>query len=685
MTGRVVHGTRVQLRAHVLDPQPVDQQLGELEHAGSKCRDGAREGLVARSGDGVLLADHRGARSRRAGDDVVRLERLDGAPHERERLAPVAGVPVHLPAAGLPGREDDVVPEPAEHRRGRGAGLREEGVVEARDEDRDAHERSVPADAGCRRDARAGLDDSRAGRDARGEDRDIVVGKARRERHDRLVDALHDGLGRRAGEALQQRGESLLAVQLARVAPLRDAVGPEREQVADAELRREVVELRTQVDAEQRAADARLLDVAATSAQHERRRVTGARDGHLVAVVDGAKERERRRAELARVVVPEDRLVRDLQHAARRALVARGDAHRMTRQGRQRGRSRTLAGDVADRERVAVGDRPGVVEVASDLGPDAGRPVARGDLHAGGLHQRSRQQALLQRVGDLALGLVQARVVDRERSTAGEVVRDGEVALGEPPPRLGRDERQGAERAPVRPQRGGDRRDGLDPEVVQRAHEVGRPRLDGVTDDGISVISSERAERIAAAAPVVPSMSAGRPWISARTRSAAARSMFATPTLRMRPCSSRSMLHQSARRGTARRTRSASVVVRSSDWASASLASARNESVSSRRRYSVRSKSVATAATIAPSASRTGSALIEMTPSDPSRASQDELGLRHRIARRAPAAPGPCAARPPRSSGCGRGSSRHARSRAPLVRTAPRRSARRAGAGAGAH
>ena len=96
--------------------------------------------------------------------------------------------------------------------------------------------------------------------------------------------------------------------------------------------------------------------------------MAGAGDGQRVAVDRGAQERERGRAELARRVVAEDRLVHHLQHALGERLVARRDPHRMAGQGGQRGGGRALARDVADRERKSVGNGPGVVEVASDLG-----------------------------------------------------------------------------------------------------------------------------------------------------------------------------------------------------------------------------------------------------------------------------------------------------------------------------
>jgi hypothetical protein len=50
---------------------------------------------------------------------------------------------VHLAAAGLPAGEDDLVAEPPQHLHGRPAGLREERVADAGDEERDPH----PADS----------------------------------------------------------------------------------------------------------------------------------------------------------------------------------------------------------------------------------------------------------------------------------------------------------------------------------------------------------------------------------------------------------------------------------------------------------------------------------------------------------------------------------------------------------
>ena len=89
--------------AEVRHPELPDQELRELEDLRGELFDAGGEALVVREvgGHGVELADHAhaGARGRYYG--VVVLEDLDEAPDERYRLALVAGVEVHLAAAGL--------------------------------------------------------------------------------------------------------------------------------------------------------------------------------------------------------------------------------------------------------------------------------------------------------------------------------------------------------------------------------------------------------------------------------------------------------------------------------------------------------------------------------------------------------------------------------------------------------
>ena len=131
-------------------------------------------------------------------------------------------------------------------------------------------------------------------------------------------------------------------------------------------------------------------------------------------------------------------------------------------------------------------------------------------------------------------------------------------------------------------------------------------------------ISCERPVLRAAETPLDACALTGRRACSRCARRAVSGSACATPTVRISPWSSMSIVHQSARRGTASSTSSVSVCCRSSVSVSTTLASARNASACSRWRCSVRSKSVATAATISPPASRTGSALSETMPREPS-------------------------------------------------------------------
>ncbi len=87
----------------------------------------------------VLVPDRPDARPGRRHHHLVRLERLDVPAHQRQRLVRVAGVDVHLPAAGLPGREHDLVPEPLQQLDRGPPGGRGHGVDQAGQEQRDPH------------------------------------------------------------------------------------------------------------------------------------------------------------------------------------------------------------------------------------------------------------------------------------------------------------------------------------------------------------------------------------------------------------------------------------------------------------------------------------------------------------------------------------------------------------------
>ena len=122
MAGRMERHPVRERGADVHHAQLVDQELGQLEHA--RVRN--------------VVANVRDARRRRRDDDVVRREHALEA--GRQRVGLVARVDVHLPAARLLERELDRASQPLEQRNHRTAHPREQGVVEARDEQRHPHQ-----------------------------------------------------------------------------------------------------------------------------------------------------------------------------------------------------------------------------------------------------------------------------------------------------------------------------------------------------------------------------------------------------------------------------------------------------------------------------------------------------------------------------------------------------------------
>src|SRR5918996_1945847 len=122
MARRVERDAMRERRTHVLDPEHVDDELAEL---------------VDRSVD--LVPQHARARRGRAHDVLGSLEHPREPPRQRRPLPRVTRVHVHLPAAGLLEREVHLASEPLQQPHHRPSGLREQGVVEAGDEEGDAH------------------------------------------------------------------------------------------------------------------------------------------------------------------------------------------------------------------------------------------------------------------------------------------------------------------------------------------------------------------------------------------------------------------------------------------------------------------------------------------------------------------------------------------------------------------
>src|SRR5829696_3009529 len=124
----------------------VDQKLGELEDFGRELFYLVEELPVVYElrGHRVELADHTDAGARRRHNSLVASKDLHKAPDERYGFPRVAGVEVHLAAAGLLEGEVYLVPEAFQELYGCPSGLRKERIVEARDKERHTHGQLAP-------------------------------------------------------------------------------------------------------------------------------------------------------------------------------------------------------------------------------------------------------------------------------------------------------------------------------------------------------------------------------------------------------------------------------------------------------------------------------------------------------------------------------------------------------------
>ncbi len=138
LAGRLVRDLAVEVRAHAVGhAQHVHQELAQLVGAGSHGLGPALPlGLVGQQ-PRVLLA-HVGHADRRGRDDGrERLEDLDPAPGQVQRLRPPAGLMGQRAAAGLLQRELDAQPLPFQQRDRRLAHLRPVQIDQAGDEEGD--------------------------------------------------------------------------------------------------------------------------------------------------------------------------------------------------------------------------------------------------------------------------------------------------------------------------------------------------------------------------------------------------------------------------------------------------------------------------------------------------------------------------------------------------------------------
>ena len=139
MTRRVI---RDAVRIHgtdILDVQPSDEELAQLQHARYKRFDIARERRVAVGEHRIEVAHGADARGGWRDDDICVRENTDEPASELPRLLPVPGVEMHLPAAGLRGRKLDVMTESLEEPHYRDAGLRHKRVGQTGDKESHTH------------------------------------------------------------------------------------------------------------------------------------------------------------------------------------------------------------------------------------------------------------------------------------------------------------------------------------------------------------------------------------------------------------------------------------------------------------------------------------------------------------------------------------------------------------------
>jgi hypothetical protein len=111
-------------------------------------------------------------------------------------------------------------------------------------------------------------------------------------------------------------------------------------------------------------------------------------------------------------------LVDQVQHEPRPSSLNGGGAGRVSNESCQRRCLGTLAADVADDDRPVIARAfEHVVEVAADVAPLSRRLVVRGDLDAGDFWKMGREQALLQRLGQLReAGAARAQLTLRLRA-----------------------------------------------------------------------------------------------------------------------------------------------------------------------------------------------------------------------------------------------------------------------------
>ena len=203
--------------------------------------------------------------------------------------------------------------------------------------------------------------------------------------------------------------QTLVAVEGAVVAPrLLDAVGDEDQQVPGAELDRDLGKHGLLEHAQHAAAQVELLD-GARAPGDRRRWMAARRDQRAHGAVRRALEvGDGNRAERRLRGLLQDRPVEQREHLARTGVREHPRrTERVAAERRELRRRGALAAHVTDDHGVARAFREHVVEVASDIVSRAHRRGTSPRTRARHLWELRRQEARLQRLGDVVLALVQ--------------------------------------------------------------------------------------------------------------------------------------------------------------------------------------------------------------------------------------------------------------------------------------
>ena len=265
---------------------------------------------------------------------------------------------------------------------------------------------------------------ARRGQPADRNERDVVLARVDRELPADVVEQVVELL--RA--ALDRLRKPVHALGQRQRPTLDEPVRVQQQQVAGLELDRRLAAARVEADADRRRAAALEEDRRPALAQVQGRGVAGARvaaDPALV-VDDHVGDRRERRPHGAR------ELTESAEHGAGLEAVERVDAQRVAELRHRRRRDHALADDVADDDAdPVVAEVDHVVPVAADLELVPAREVAHGRVDPLDLGQPAREDALLQRHGDLVLPLVDHHPLEHERRAVGGEGEQLDIVLAE--------------------------------------------------------------------------------------------------------------------------------------------------------------------------------------------------------------------------------------------------------------